>query len=125
MKSILLFAILTITLGCGKTAMTPENGTHRDFVETLAVTVDAVDVTDGMITAFDASYVVENDVEAGQVGIELAIITVKLAEPVAVGRLKLEDNVEIAVSEKNGDIWTAVILANPAIPVLEPLPAWP
>ena len=113
MKSILLFALLTIALGCGKTAMTTEIGTHRDLVlETLGVTVDSVDVTDGMITAFDAFYFVENDVEAGDIGIEMAIITVKLAEPVPVGQLKLEDSVKIAVLEKSEDTWTAVILTE-------------
>ncbi len=121
MKSILLFALLTIALGCGKTAITPENGTHRPPVfQTLAVTVDSLDVTDGMITAFDAYYVVE--VERGH---ERATITVKLAVPVPVGQLKLGDSVKIAVLEKREDIWTAVIHRDIEIPVLEPLPALP
>ena len=119
MKSILLFALLTIALGCGKT--TTEIGTHRDLVfQTLAVTVDSLDVTDGMITAFDAYYVVE--VEHGH---ESATITVKLAVPVPVGQLKLGDSVKNAVLEKREDIWTAVIHRDIEIPVLEPLPALP
>ena len=111
MKSILLCVILTIALGCGKTALTPENGTHRDLVlQTLAVTVDALDVTDGRITAFDASYVIKmKDVAYAEGEGEIATITVKLAEPVAVGQLKLEDSIHIAVLEKERDFWTAVI----------------
>lgn len=119
MKSILFFALLTIALGCGKT--TTEIGTHSGLVfPTLAVTVDSLDVTDGMITAFDAYYVVE--VERGH---ERATITVKLAVPVPVGQLKLGDSVKIAVLEKREDIWTAVIHRDIEIPVLEPLPALP
>ena len=117
MRSVLLFTILTIALGCGKTAMTTE-------IDRLTVKVksDNFEVTDGMITAFDAYYVVD----WGGDLTETKFITVKFVESVPVGYLKVEDSVHISVLKKNGDIWTAVILTDvetdiPAIPVLEPL----
>ena len=125
MKYILLLAILTIALGCGKTSMPSEIGTNSESVLdklTVKVKSDNFEVTDGMITAFDAYYVVDwgNDIT------EIKIITVKLVEPVPVGHLKVEDSVHIAISEKNADTWTAIILTDvetdiPAIPVLETL----
>lgn len=105
--------------------MPSEIGTNSESVLdklTVKVKSDNFEVTDGMITAFDAYYVVDwgNDIT------EIKIITVKLVEPVPVGHLKVEDSVHIAISEKNADTWTAIILTDvetdiPAIPVLETL----